>query len=199
MQALGYGTEESFTFSSLTVALFLGLATLAQPNCSIAHLLFLLLLPDSWHLRWFNNAMEQSKLCSSVCCSLAGDCVQFSVWFALLLSCRFLNYGLMNIVSVSTVLKSSNRWTSWWLTGVFLEITSTTFSPIFRMYYQFLSCVISECQGYGNPQGYIAGVRRGRGRGMIFETPGIPLPLWGGIRVWEGYEYLIFFMKYFIF
>ena len=41
----------------------------------------------------------------------------------------------------------------------------------------------SECQGYGNPQGYIAGVRRGRGRGMIFETPGIPLPLWGGIRV----------------
>ena len=118
---------------------FLGLATLAQPNCSIAHLLFLLLLPDSWHLRWFNNAMEQSKLCSSVCCSLAGDCVQFSVWFALLLSCRFLNYGLMNIVSVSTVLRSSNRWTSWWLTGVFLEITSTTFSLIFRMYYQFLS------------------------------------------------------------
>ena len=57
----------------------------------------------------------------------------------------------------------------------------------------------SECQGYGNPQGYIAGVRRGRGRGMIFETPGIPLPLLGGIRVWEGYEYLIFFMKYFIF
>ena len=38
---------------------------------------------------------------------------------------------------------------------------------------------ISECQGYGNPQRYIAGVRRGRGRGMIFETPGIPLPLWG--------------------
>ena len=57
--------------------------------------------------------------------------------------------------------------------------------------------VNSECQGYGNPQGYLAGVCRGRGKGMIFETPGIPLPLWGyrGMRgVW-----VYLFMKYLIF
>jgi len=29
----------------------------------------------------------------------------------------------------------------------------------------------SEWQEYGNPQGYRAGVCRGRGRGMTFETP----------------------------
>ena len=55
---------------------------------------------------------------------------------------------------------------------------------------------VSECQGYGNPQGYLARVRRGRGKGMIFETPGIPLPLWRGIGVWVSdifYEIFDFF------
>ena len=44
----------------------------------------------------------------------------------------------------------------------------------------------SEQQGYGNPQGYRAGVCRGKGKGMIFETPGKPLPLvrgYGGINI----------------
>jgi hypothetical protein len=41
----------------------------------------------------------------------------------------------------------------------------------------------SECQGYGNPWGYREGVCRGRGKGMIFETPVKPLPLWRGMGV----------------
>ena len=52
--------------------------------------------------------------------------------------------------------------------------------------------IISEWQGYGNTQGYRAGVCRGRGKGMMFETPRKPLPLWG----YGGYKYLIFLLIY---
>jgi hypothetical protein len=54
-------------------------------------------------------------------------------------------------------------------------------SPGCKQKYYALNCRtrVENDRGYENPPGYSPGVSEGRGKGMYFATPSVPLPLWG--------------------
>ena len=77
------GPRRLLPFLLQVYRVFLGLVTLARPNCSLAHFLFhFQLLPVGWHFLWFNNTTERSRLCSNVSrgwCAFSWLCMVLSL------------------------------------------------------------------------------------------------------------------------